>query len=181
MEYRTARLILREFTPSDFPMYYQLLSDDRVMRYAYLDPFQSEQAAQKEFAEILASNQSQINRPMYVYAVTAQHTGAFVGMCDIDIGISNGHGGYAEIGYFLRPEHWGNGYATEIATKLIEICIEQLHLHKVIASCNANNTASEHVMQKLGMKLEGRMRQQRWKHEQWEDELVYGLLQEDLA
>jgi len=52
----------------------------------------------------------------------------------------------------------GNGFATEMASKLNEICFKDIKLHKVSASCNVNNVQSRKVMEKVGKIKEGELR-----------------------
>lgn len=68
-----------------------------------------------------------------------------------DIGASAG----AEIGYVLAPGHGGSGLATEAVAALISACFSQLGIHRVHASCFADNVASWRLMERLGMRREG--------------------------
>ncbi|WOO35959.1 GNAT family N-acetyltransferase [Anaerocolumna sp. AGMB13020] len=63
----------------------------------------------------------------------------------------------------LLPEFWGCGYASEAAGILTEIGFRHIRLHRLCASCNANNQHSEKVMRKLGMQKEGELRNERFK------------------
>ncbi len=81
---------------------------------------------------------------------------AFSNLCSIII-TSAGYAGFtwveenvAEIGYFLEPEYWGNGFASEAASLIIALAID-LGALRVTATCDARNTASERVMQRCGM------------------------------
>jgi RimJ/RimL family protein N-acetyltransferase len=56
-----------------------------------------------------------------------------------------------EITYILKSEEWGKGYATEIARKLIEFGFEELKLNAVFATVDTDNSASIHVLEKVGM------------------------------
>ena len=62
------------------------------------------------------------------------------------------------IGWFLTPEHWGKGYATEITHALIDCCFDEFHLHRVNAVCHPENAASWRVLEKCGFVYEGTMR-----------------------
>ncbi len=55
-----------------------------------------------------------------------------------------------EVGYRLQPAHWGHGYATEAARRLVEHGFEQLELGTIAAIVNVENAASNRVIQKLG-------------------------------
>ena len=81
----------------------------------------------------------------------------FIGLHNIDQ--ENGH---AEIGYFLSPEYWGRGYATEAVSLISQYAFEWLNLRKVYARVYAPNEASRRVLEKNGFQLAGR-----WKEHQY--------------
>ena len=81
------------------------------------------------------------------------------------------------IGYELAPEQWGNGYATEAARAIVEFGFTELRLHRVWAWCAADNTGSAHVLEKLGMQREGRMRDKDRYKGRWWDRLYYAVLE----
>ena len=58
-----------------------------------------------------------------------------------------------EIGWTIRKDMRGKGYATEAAKALMDYAFEELHAEKVQAHCDSRNQASEKVMRKLGMTL----------------------------
>jgi RimJ/RimL family protein N-acetyltransferase len=60
-----------------------------------------------------------------------------------------------DIGWRLKKDVWGNGYATEGATKCLEFAFNELMIDQVIAVCTLTNYQSENVMKKLGMKKLG--------------------------
>src|SRR5829696_5163502 len=51
----------------------------------------------------------------------------------------------AEIGWALSPTHQGRGLAFEAVTRLVALCFEDLGIHRVYATCFADNTASWHL------------------------------------
>src|SRR5215475_13440820 len=62
----------------------------------------------------------------------------------------------AEIGWLVDPAYGGRGLATEAARELLRICFEELALRRVTAAAFAENAASVRVMEKIGMRIEGR-------------------------
>lgn len=56
-----------------------------------------------------------------------------------------------EVGWRLRSEHWGHGYAPEAARACIEYGFDVVGLDEIISFTAATNTNSQRVMQKLGM------------------------------
>jgi ribosomal-protein-alanine N-acetyltransferase len=64
----------------------------------------------------------------------------------------------AELGYVISDKYWNKGYMTEALKKIIQFGFEIMNLERIEARCFTENTASERVMQKCGMKLEGILR-----------------------
>ena len=60
-----------------------------------------------------------------------------------------------EVGYSFNPEHWGKGYATEIATILVRLGFEHLGLATVVALTLPTNDASKRVLMKAGLEARG--------------------------
>jgi RimJ/RimL family protein N-acetyltransferase len=52
-------------------------------------------------------------------------------------------------------------------------------LHRIFATCDPRNTASAHVLQKVGMRLEGRLRDTMLIRDGWRDSLVYSVLEHE--
>lgn len=59
-----------------------------------------------------------------------------------------------EVGYAFYREFWGRGLATEIATACLAIGRETLHLKTIVAVTSLTNTASQHVLRKVGLEYE---------------------------
>ena len=59
----------------------------------------------------------------------------------------------AEFGWILKKKHWGHGYMIEAASALKEYAINTLGIRKFIAHCDARNSGSYGVMERLGMTL----------------------------
>lgn len=57
-----------------------------------------------------------------------------------------------ELGWIIRRDCWGQGYAVEAAKGLIEYFRKSMGLDRFIAHCDSENTASKRVMEKLGMR-----------------------------
>jgi len=179
MKYKGERIYLSEFTREDFDLFYSVFSNDQVMKYALIDKYTSREDILPYFEEVLENNSSKEDRKAYEFAVYLNTNGHFIGFAGIEIYKKNTSGGCGEIGYFLLPQHWGNGYATEISKLLIAISFKEIKLHGVAARCNANNLKSEKVMQKLGMTKEGEFRKVRFKDNQWVNEQEYCILVEE--
>jgi ribosomal-protein-alanine N-acetyltransferase len=85
-----------------------------------------------------------------------------------------------EIGWALHPRYQRQGYTTEAAAALLRYGFETLRVHRVIATCQPENIPSWRVMEKLGMRREGHLRQCIQLHdEKWWDEYFYALLADE--
>lgn len=62
---------------------------------------------------------------------------------------------------------------------IMEFLFNNYNIHKIVASCNANNRSSEDIMKKIGMEYEGILKKTRYKNGQWDDEIEYGLLRDE--
>ncbi|CUH97792.1 hypothetical protein P22_3938 [Propionispora sp. 2/2-37] len=179
MKYKSERLYFKEFSKDEFDLFYSVFSNEQVMKYALIDKYESEKDILPYFNEVLENNTTYINRKAFEFAIYLSSDDSFVGFAGIEVHSKNTLGGCGEIGYFLLPMFWGNGYATEIAKMLIGICFKHINLHRVSARCNSNNLQSERVMKKIGMVKEGELRKVRFKNNQWENEKHYSILIEE--
>jgi ribosomal-protein-alanine N-acetyltransferase len=84
-----------------------------------------------------------------------------------------------DIGYELSPVHWGHGYATEAARAIVRFGFTELHLHRVWSWCIADNVGSARVLEKIGMRREGRLRDKEYFKGSWWDTLFYAILEEE--
>lgn len=59
-----------------------------------------------------------------------------------------------ETGYAFYPPWWGKGLATEIARECVALGFEALRLDSIVGLTTPANTASQHVLRKVGMVLD---------------------------
>jgi len=62
--------------------------------------------------------------------------------------------GGTEIGWWLAPDQWGRGLATEAARSVVRFAWDEARLPRLIAVVHRENAASAAVARKLGMELE---------------------------
>ena len=86
----------------------------------------------------------------------------------------------AELGWSLRPEETGRGYATEAVEAALRVCFEDLELRRVTASCFAGNVRSWRLMERVGMRREAtRVADALHPSGEWLDGYTYALLAEE--
>lgn len=89
------------------------------------------------------------------WAVERREDGALLGFCGLKRMNSPGgehlHGAF-EIGWRLREDAWGKGYASEAARKSLDLAFDHFGAPFVVALTVPDNLASQKVMERLGMR-----------------------------
>lgn len=172
MELATERLILREIKYSDWPDVLAYQSDPLYLRY--YDWTDRTPKAVQEFVQMFLAQQQEQPRTKFQLAITLKSGPQMIGNCGIRLKSGNALEG--DIGYELSPEHWGRGYATEAARAVMAFGFTQLKLHRISSWCIAENVGSARVLQKLGMRQEGKLRENEFFKERWWDTLLFAIL-----
>jgi ribosomal-protein-alanine N-acetyltransferase len=110
------------------------------------------------------------------YALTERLSGALIGAMGLALHVAHERG---EIGYWVGKPFWNRGYATEAARVVLMYAFGTLGLRRVHARSFARNPASGRVLEKIGMRQEGMMRQHVRRWERFEDVVLYGILREE--
>lgn len=147
----TARLRLRNWRESDLDDLVSMNQDALVMRHvpAKLDREQSE--------AMLSGMREHYEQHRFGFcAVELRETSEFIGI--IGLGIPSWEAHFTpciEVGWRLRPTHWGHGYATEGARACLDVAFDRGY-EEVVAMTTPGNSASLAVMQRLGMSRDPR-------------------------
>jgi RimJ/RimL family protein N-acetyltransferase len=168
---RTERLTLRPFEDSDAPAVQRLAGAYEVALNTLSVPHPYPDGAAEQW---IASQREEFAKDtLHNFAAVAD--GELVG----SIGLMMKGDAIAEIGYWIGVPYWGRGYATEAAAELVRYGFETCNLHRIYAGYYARNAASGRVMEKLGMKYEGTLRQHVCKWGVYLDVVYYGLLRDE--
>ena len=149
----TERLILRPFTEDDYDVILQIASDPDATKYLYFwgrDGITPRQDAHR-FLNHALKEWSRDKITMREYCVILKETGERIGDASVEVCDETA----AEIGWILLPAFRGKGYATEAGRAMMDFGFTRYHAQRVIAHCDTRNAPSYHVMERLGMRLEG--------------------------
>jgi RimJ/RimL family protein N-acetyltransferase len=171
----TERLFLRDLVASDWHAVHEYASDPEVVRFMEWGPNREDETI--GFVERSISAQREKPRRNFDLAIVLKDTGKLIVACGIHVSNPESREGW--LGYCLNPNFWGKGYATETALGLVNYGFEELNLHRLFATCNTENLASAHVLEKSGMKKEGHLREHKWSKGKWRDSYLYGILEQD--
>ena len=149
----TPSLHLRLLKRSDAKVIQKLVSDIRVSKYTTI-PYPYPRNGAKDYLDIVAKQYEE--RTSFTWAIEVAGEHHLIGC----IGIGNDPVHLqAEAGYWLSPDHWGKGYATEALQAIIEFGFTELRLNRISTGVFAGNEASVRVQEKCGLTLEGTLRQ----------------------
>jgi ribosomal-protein-alanine N-acetyltransferase len=171
----TPRLLLREFVLEDWAAVLAYQSDPHYLHY-YPWTERSEADAQA-FVQRFVDWQTEEPRFRFQLALTLCHDGRLVGNCGLRLAEAGAR--EAVVGYEISPAYWGRGYATEAAWAMLRFGFEELGLHRIWSHAITENIASQRVLQKLGMRYEGRLREKDWYKGRWWDSVIYAILEHE--
>jgi RimJ/RimL family protein N-acetyltransferase len=144
---RTPRLILRPWRDSDLPLFAEQNADPVVMRYL-IGPLTHEQS--DEYVE--RAKQHLAETSFCKWAVEAPGVAPFIGAVGLSrVKFAASFTPAIEVAWRLHRHHWGKGYATEAARAAIDDGFTRIGLTEIVALTTLQNTASQRVMQRLGM------------------------------
>lgn len=141
----TDRLRFREMTDADVDNMAALLGDPGVMRF-YPAP-----KSRREAADWIRWNQENYAEHGYGLWIVQTHGGEFIGDCGLTWQQVNAEQ-KLEVGYHVRSDVQGRGFATEAAAACRDYAREHVETAELVAIIHPDNRASERVAEKIGMR-----------------------------
>jgi RimJ/RimL family protein N-acetyltransferase len=158
---QTERLLLRHFTEADAEHLLLMEQEPDVLRHVGRKPLVDVAAYREKIRSVFL--------PYYVrpdgfgpWAIVEKGSGEFIGGCslrpgtDSDIAVAMDYvPSDVEMGYGLRKQSWGRGYATEIAQTLVRMAFMDLGVESLVATVSVGNLGSIRVVEKAGLRRIG--------------------------
>jgi RimJ/RimL family protein N-acetyltransferase len=170
------RLVLRELADADAPAVHKWTRDRETVRWVPLGPL--DRSGTVQYVAQLITQAQRVPRLGYTLAIERRADEALLGTVSIEI--DSFEHKRAELGYILRRDAWGQGYATEAATAARDFAFSQLGVYRLWAVCDPDNPASAAVLRKIGMRLEGVMRGDLLVRGERRDSLLHAMVVTDL-
>jgi RimJ/RimL family protein N-acetyltransferase len=171
MNLRTHRLILRELVEADFSALHAYQSSPEMYRY---EPGALSADDTRAFLTHAMAWATEQPRTRYYLGVETQTGASLLG--HVSLKLLNPEIREWEVGWYIQRAMWGKGIATEAARELVNYAFIVLDAHRVVAYCQAANSRSVRVMEKLGMQRDGVLRESLYRNGAWQDEFVYAIL-----
>ena len=144
----TERLILRHEVPGDLEVWLEHMNTPQVMEKN--GGVQPPEKVAENFAKARAGD----DKWPFLF-VALKPSGTLIGKCGL-AAIDSPQApdvlaGRTQIGWSLRADQWGHGYATEAASAILTMAFERYNLDKVYSQTSERNRGSWRLMQRLGM------------------------------
>jgi len=166
----TPRLVLRPLAPHDADDIFAYAADPEVAQYT-LWRAQTSLEESRQFIAWLTRGS------MACWALVQPDTNRVIGASFLhSYHVQHQR---AEIAFNLARALWGQGYATEAARAVIGAGFTHYGLNRIAGTCMLGNTASARVMQKVGMRFEGILRQYVYAKDAFHDMQLYAILRTD--
>ena len=145
----TERLILRRYKESDIDAIYEMITDERLAKYIKFPKLTKEEELECIKQWIKDADDSKYEK----WVIERKSDGVVVGNIDVNTVVKKHN--YCNVGYTIRYDYWGNGYATEALKFVSDYLLNNRGYYLVECSCNELNKQSSRVMEKAGFRKDG--------------------------
>ena len=169
MNLQTDRLVLKKFSTEDAMFNIEDEMDQNLMKYIR-DPLSLDETTKKTME--LVTPYVLDDDKWCLFSIRTKESNNYIGLvCLKALSVEDG---LFEIGWRLRQEYHGKGFATEATKAAVKYIFESINAHKLIALADSENEASVNIMEKLGMVQEAHHK----KHFKAENLFIVPLLYE---
>lgn len=154
-KFLTERLLIREYRKTDVDGFLHVVRQPEIYATTYGIPQNYSRLHAEWWLRTIHENKR--NNSSYEFAVFLRDTGRYIGNVGL-INVSFEHN-RADISYYIDKDYMNKGYATEAAREMLKYGFERFGFNKIQGICMSCNPASRRVMEKIGMKYEGTLRQ----------------------
>lgn len=168
------RVRLRWLEDADVDDLFRIFGDPDVMRYWSSPPLADRAAAVALLAEI---RELFAQHTLYQWGVALPDGGPVVGTCTLTS--FHAESGRAEIGFALGREHWGRGYMSDAVGALLDYAFGPLGLRRLEADVDPRNGPSLRLLERVGFRREGLLRERWATAGEVQDSIFLGLLRHE--
>jgi RimJ/RimL family protein N-acetyltransferase len=174
---RTPRLHLRPLSDQDTDTLVSCYSLPAVHRYIPIGPLSVQQVKTRLRSGPWSRSTLEKEGDVLGLGVEIASTGELIG--DVMLMWTSTRHESGDLGWVIHPSHEGPGFGTESGRALLQLAFDGLELHRVVARVDARNTRSLRLAERLGMREEARLIQNRWSDDEWTDEVDFAMLADE--
>lgn len=152
--FETPRLVIREYKNSDIDDYLRVVKQEEIYVTTYGIPKNYPKSRAKKWFRFIKNNIKTMQS--YEFGMFLKENGQYIGNVGL-INVSMEHN-HADISYFIDTGMRNQGLTTEAAVEMLRFGFEILGFEKISGLCMSVNPASRRIMEKIGMKFEGTLR-----------------------
>lgn len=173
MEFSTERLFIRPVQLTDAEALFGFRSDPECAEFMSSIPLNV-----AEMRERIQKTASEINQSgtWFQFVIFEKDERSVVGDIGLHFLASDTQNKQVELGYILHKKYWGKGYATEALMPIIDYLVYTLDKHRLVANIDPSNYPSIRLVEKLGFRKEGHLRESFFSKGKWVDDLVFAIL-----
>lgn len=172
---KTRNLVLRRIRPTDAESVFDILADKEVARFYDEEPF-SDVSQAVELIEYWATAFER--RQVIRWGIARKDDNSIIGSCGY-YGLHRRHM-RGSLGYELAQPYWRQGIMTEALSAVIEFGFEGVGLNRIEATVMVGNQASVRLLEKLGFRNEGVLREyERWPGKGYVDLFMFSFLRRE--
>jgi ribosomal-protein-alanine N-acetyltransferase len=171
----TPRLRLRLLCDSDSEGVFRVLSNETTMKYYGTAPHKDIEYTRKQYVDLMISRYKY--RDAISFVITFKDDDEYIGHVNansFDRGFR-----FVEIAYVVDPIHQRKGIGTEAVGRVVRFLQEEVKIHKIRAGIYVKNLASKKLLEKLGFKEEGYLRDNESVDGKYMDEFAMALIMEE--
>src|SRR5271166_6613924 len=155
-EIETERLLLRGPAPADVDVWATCVADPEFNRFQPKRDLTPRERAERKLTTYQRGWERQ-PVPYMGWVITTKADSRLIGLCEVS---SDDEGTEGEVGYFLCPACWGQGFTTEAARAAVRYAFEHTTWDHLVGTVAPLNVASVRVLDHLGFVREKEMSSQ---------------------
>ncbi|MFW6120546.1 MAG: GNAT family N-acetyltransferase [Petrotogales bacterium] len=164
---------LRAYRKEDMDEAYNLVNDLEVRGFLNPGiPYPLKREEEDKFYENLSSS-----KDTYSFAIERIEDKRYIGGCGVnEVNWKNSN---CCVGIFLGKPYWSYGYGTEAMQILVDFIFKEMNIHKIFLCVYSFNERAIKSYEKLGFKVEGRLREHIFRFGKYHDEIIMGILRSE--
>jgi ribosomal-protein-alanine N-acetyltransferase len=168
------QFLLRKVTKDDVLDIFSYASDEKITRYLRWGPHLIVEDTRDYVNEVLTQYEIGQDGPWGIEYKPKNAVIGHIHLMEIDTQHNK-----AQVGFVLARAYWNQGIMTEVLRKILSLSLTELGLNRVEGICIEENRAAKQVLEKAGMKREGKLREYLFQKGQYWGFSVYAILQKE--